>query len=218
MTLMPLILPLGDRFLLIRFAESLDDAANRRAIAFSRQMETEPPPGVEEVVPNLISVLLRYDPARIGFEKLAGEVRVRLMLCENQSEPHPDKVHDISVRYGGGEGPDLDSVAAASGLDAPGFIAWHTAHPLRVLAIGFAPGFVYCGFHEGLPLLPRRNEVRPVVPPGTILFAAGQTAMTATPLPTGWNVIGRTTFRAFDAAAQPPVRLAPGDSVRFVAQ
>ena len=45
------------------------------------------------------------------------------------------------------DGPDLAEVAAALGMTAADFIAAHNATPLRVLATGFAPGFVYCGLH-----------------------------------------------------------------------
>lgn len=54
--------------------------------------------------------------------------------------------------------------------------------PLRVLATGFAPGFVYCGLHPDDLSVPRREAIRPMVPAGTVLFAAGQTAIAATDL------------------------------------
>src|SRR5690606_22974103 len=95
------------------------------------------------------------------------------------------------------------------------FVAAHNAVPLRVLATGFAPGFVYCGLHRDALVLPRRTAIRPLVPVGSVLFAAGQTAIAATEMPTGWHVIGYTTFRNFDPAATPPTRLGAGDAVRF---
>jgi inhibitor of KinA len=86
-----------------------------------------------------------------------------------------------------------------------------------VLATGFAPGFVYCGFHESALRTPRRAAVRPPVAPGSVLFAAGQTAIAATPVPTGWHLIGRTDFINFDAGRSPPTRLREGDLVAFEA-
>ena len=85
----------------------------------------------------------------------------------------------------------------------------------RAAAAGFAPGFVYCGFHADRLRLPRRTGVRPPVAPGSVLFAAGQTAIAATSVPTGWHVIGRTAFRNFDPDTMPPTRLSEGDLVRF---
>lgn len=206
----PTLLPLGDRGLLIRFADSLSDAANAAAIGFGRRAAVAALPGVVEVVPNLVSVLLRYDPGVIGFDRLAGEVRV---LLSGPAEPLGEGAsHVIPVRF---DGDDLDAVADTLGMSPAAFVAAHNEKPLRVLATGFAPGFVYCGFHdEGLHLA-RREAVRPRVPGGTVLFAAGQTAITSTPIPTGWHVIGHTEFRNLDTSAESPTHLAAGDRVRF---
>ena len=108
-------------------------------------------------------------------------------------------------------------VATALGMGASDFVAAHNAKPLRVLATGFAPGFVYCGLHAERLVLPRRTSVRPSVPAGSVLFAAGQTAIAATEMPTGWHVIGHTDFRNFDPAGEPPTRLGAGDVVTFEA-
>ena len=97
------------------------------------------------------------------------------------------------------------------------FVSQHNAVPLRVLTTGVAPGFVYCGFHPETMRLARRTSVRPPVLPGSVLFAAGQTAITSTAVPTGWHVIGRTAFRNFDPGASPPTALREGDRVIFEA-
>ncbi len=206
----PLILPLGDRGLLVRFAETLSEAANIAAVNFGRRVAAAGLPGVEEVVPNLVSVLLRYAPEAIEFERLAGEVR--LLLHELPQEPSRGGEHRVPVIF---DGEDVDEVAGLLGLERPAFVAAHCAGPLRVLATGFAPGFIYTGFHEKRLHLPRRAQVRRQVPPGTVLFAAGQTAVTSTPVPTGWHVVGRTEFRNFDPAVMPPTRVRAGDLVRF---
>lgn len=208
---LPLILPLGDRGLLVRFSDALSEPANRAALAFGKRAEAARLPGVLEVVPNLVSVLLRYGPD-VDFDRLAGEVR--LVVSAPAEDAVPGRRHDIVVTF---DGEDLDEVAGLLGLARESFIAEHCAWPLRVLATGFAPGFVYIGFHEPQLHVPRRAAVRRQVPAGSVLFAAGQTAITSTPIPTGWHVIGHTAFRNFDPATMPPVHLAAGDMVRFEA-
>jgi KipI family sensor histidine kinase inhibitor len=210
----PLLLPLGDCGLLVRFGTSLSDAANRRAVAFARRLRLSLPAGVTEIDPNLVSVLLKFHPKHTSFEALAGEVRL-LLSAPSAEDELPPRHWTIPIRFGGATGPDLAETAAALDLDIDEFISRHNALPLRILTTGFAPGFVYCGFHpEGLKL-PRRPTVRPPVPPGSVLFAAGQTAIASTPIPTGWHVIGITDFRNFDPAANPPTKLREGDFVRF---
>lgn len=208
--MVPTLLPLGDRGLLIRFSTELSDAANRAAVALARQLEAEPLHGVAELAPGLVSVLLRLE-AGADFARLAGEIRLRL---GREAEPAPGAERRVAVSF---DGEDIEEVAAKLALSTSDFVARHNAAPLRVLATGFAPGFVYCGFHADDMILPRREVVRPMVPAGTVLFAASQTAIAATPIRTGWHVIGRTTFQNFDPAGDPPTVLIAGDTVRFEA-
>lgn len=207
---MPTLIPLGDSSLLVRFGTALTDDANRAAIALASELTRAPISGVLEVMPNLVSVLLRYDPLAVSPAAIQGEVRLRLPgLVDDRRKTHR---WTIPVTF---NGPDLDEAAAACGMSAQSFITAHNAAPLRVLATGFAPGFVYCGLHPDALVLPRRMTVRPTVPAGSVLFAAGQTAITATEMPTGWHVIGRTDFANFQPHKRPPTRLAAGDVIQF---
>lgn len=208
----PMVQALGDSAILVRFGSRLDENANRRAIGFAAALEDQPIAGVVEIVPSLVSVLVRYDPLISRHRDIEGEIR--LLLHGAQAE-RPGEEHRVGVRFGGDGGPDLEEVAGLLKLSVPDFIARHNAAPLRVLATGFAPGFVYCGFHPEDMALPRRDKVRALVSAGSVLFAAGQTAIAATDIPTGWHVIGRSDFSNFDPAVRPPTRLRAGDSVVF---
>ena len=207
--LRPDIVPLGDQAVLVRFGTRLDDAANRAALGLRATLVRDPIPGVIEIVPSLVSVLVRYDPDAIGPARVAGEISLRLGHAD---EPGTPTIHDIEVHF---DGPDLAEVTEALKVGADDFVAAHNAEPLRVLTSGFAPGFVYCGFHADALILPRREAVRPLVPAGSVLFAAGQTAIAATEIPTGWHVIGRTEFRNFVPETDPPTLLRAGDLIRF---
>jgi inhibitor of KinA len=208
----PTLVPLGDSALLVRFGTELTEAANVAAIALTRVFDADPPMGVIEISPNLVSVLLRYDPLRSSADAVAGEVRLRLFGLNVATGT--GRSWTLQVRF---DGPDLAEVAEMLGLSAPQFVAAHNASPLRVLATGFAPGFIYCGLHPPELVVPRRQSVRSAVPVGSVLFAAGQTAISATELPTGWHLIGQTDFVNFDADAMPPTRMQAGDTVQFEA-
>lgn len=210
--MLPLILPLGDRGLLVRFGETLSDEANRAAIELAGRIEAAAIPGVSEVVPNLISVLVRYEPSAISYDRLAGETR--LIVSAPPGGAGAGTRHEVAVSF---DGEDLDEVAGLVGLPVAEFVRQHNAAPLRVLATGFAPGFIYCGLHAETLVVLRRSVVRRQVPAGTVLFAAGQTAITSTAIPTGWHVIGHTAFRNFDPAGEPPTSVRAGDTVQFEA-
>ncbi len=207
----PQIVPLGDSSLLVRFGASLEDEANKAALALAARLKRDPVEGVVEVVPSLVSVLVRYDAFRAEPFRIAGEIGLRL----GSSEVDSVREHFVPVRFGGAEGPDLEDVADSLNLTIDGFIERLCVRPLRVLATGFAPGFVYAGFHPESLNVPRRQQVRPLVPVGSVLFAARQTAIAATDIPTGWHVIGRTEFRNFDPLRDPPTTIAAGDLIRL---
>lgn len=206
----PLIVPLGDRALLVRFGDSLTDEANLSAVWFARRAAAEAIPGVVEVVPGLVSVMLRYE-AGASFAQLSREVQMRLGTGDGADAPEKP-ARTIGIAF---DGEDLPEVSALFHIDEAEFVRRHNASQLRVLATGFAPGFVYCGFHPPKLELPRRMAVRPMVPAGTVLFAARQTAIAATPIRTGWHVIGRTVFRNFDPLATVPTKLTAGEAIRF---
>lgn len=211
----PRLIPLGDSALLVRFSDRIGDDVTSAVVAFARTVGEARLPGVTEIVPNLVSVLLRYDPLEITLAGLSAELR--LAMSRPRDTGTGTAAHSIAIRFGGADGPDLDAAAETLGMGRAAFIARHNGAPLRVLATGFAPGFVYCGLHGEDMRLPRRTTVRDRVPPGSVLFAAGQTAITSTPIPTGWHVIGRTAFSNFDPLATPPTQLRAGDTVTFEA-
>jgi biotin-dependent carboxylase-like uncharacterized protein len=122
---------------------------------------------------------------------------------------------EIPVCYGGEYGPDLDGVAAHSGLSAAEVIARHERAEYLVHAIGFSPGFPYLG---GLPpelATPRRTTPRLRVSPGSVAIGGGQTGVYPLETPGGWNLIGRTSLRLFDPWRKEPALLRAGDRVRF---
>ena len=208
--LIPTLLPLGDQALLVRFSTELSETANRAAISLARQLERETVEGIEEIAPGLVSGLLRYNSST-DFWRLRGEIMLRMR--DDTVQPL-GRDHTVGVAF---DGKDVEEVATLLAMTREAFIARHNSSQLRVLATGFAPGFVYCGFHSADLSVPRREAVRAMVPAGTVLFAAGQTAIAATPIRSGWHVIGTTRFRNFDPASDPPTRLRAGDTIRFEA-
>lgn len=208
------ILPLGDRAMLVRFGDKLNDDANAQSIAAASILTSAGLPAVEEICPNLISVLLRYDPTKADFFGLSAQVQLALSTPFN-AKNEEKTTYDIPILFGGESGPDLTFVAQTCKMSVDAFIAAHNSAKLRVMATGFAPGFVYCGMHTKDMHVPRRTQLHKLVSPGSILFAAGQTAIAATPIPTGWHVIGHTDFNNFNANKRPPTILRAGDHLRF---
>jgi inhibitor of KinA len=122
---------------------------------------------------------------------------------------------EIPVCYEGEFASDLADVAARSGLTTQRVVELHSGADYLAHAVGFAPGFAYLG---GLPQkihTPRRATPRTSVPAGTVGIGGAQTGVYSLTTPGGWNLIGRTPLKMFDAARAEPALLRVGDQVKF---
>ena len=115
------------------------------------------------------------------------------------------------------DGEDLAELAQRAGLPAQELARRHAAGRYRVAFVGFAPGFAYLSGLPGELASPRRTSPRPRVPAGSVAIGGAWTGIYPSASPGGWNLLGRTSAVLFDAAADPPSLLAPGDRVEFEA-
>jgi KipI family sensor histidine kinase inhibitor len=206
---------MGDGAILAEAATDDHEAANRAALAAAAALEAEGPPWLSAAVPAIASLLVCFEPLAAPHDTV--EARLRVLLDGPERAAAPGRVVEIAVRYGGAAGPDLEEAARALGLAPAEVVALHSAAPLRVMMIGFAPGYPYIGPLPPALRLPRRSTPREAVPAGSVAIAAGLSGIYPARLPGGWHLIGRTEARLFNPAADPPALLAPGDLVQFVA-
>ena len=205
------IIPLGDEAILVRFAHNIVEEANIKAINFAKDISLLKHVAIKEIAASLVSVLVKYDNRKISFFELSSIIRLTLFQSKNDEEGNSIH-HKIELKY---DGEDLKQVSQMLSLSVEEFIIRHSEKPLRVLSTGFAPGFIYCGIHAKDLHIPRRNKIRNLVPSGAVIFAAGQSAITSTAMPTGWHVIGHCDFNNFDVSMQPPTKVNLGDYISF---
>lgn len=209
--------PAGDMAILVEFGQTYDPVVNHAVLGFDAALVGNLPAGVIETVPSFRSVLVRFDPLELAYERLHEFLQQRLEATAWYSAVPPEtgKNWVLPVVYGGDEGPHLAEVADLCGLREDQVADQHAARELTVAMLGFAPGLAYLGQLPEIWQIARRAEITPTVPAGAVLVAVRQTVLPATPIPTGWHQIGRTPFRGFDPAAARPFLLSPGDRVRF---
>lgn len=170
-----------------------------------------------DVVPGARTVLITVTPGRA-----LGPLRERLgRLATDAAADATDtpttRAGDettIEVVY---DGPDLDDVAALTGLDRDEVVAAHTGTPWRVGFGGFAPGFAYLVGGDPRLRVARRGESRTSVPAGSVGLAGEFSGVYPRASPGGWQLLGRTEARLFDLHRDPPALLRAGGLVRFVA-
>ncbi len=211
----PRLLPSGDAAITVEFSRNIDDVANQRVLALDRALAAEPVDGVTETVPTYRSLLVHYDPCRIGFDDL-GEKLIALAL-----RPAPTTMKTrrwrIPVAYGGEHGVDLEDVAKTLRTTPDDIVARHVAGDYRVAMIGFTPGWSYLSGLEKFLHMPRRHDPRLLTPAGTISIGGVQTGIQCLAGPSGWHLLGRTAVRTYQLHRNPIFLLEPGDRVTFSA-
>ena len=209
----PRLLPSGDSAITVEFSRNIDDAANQRVLALDRTLARETIAGVTETVPTYRSLLVHYDPLRIGFEAL-GEKLMALALLPVPAATTTRRWR-IPVVYGGEHGIDLEDVAKALNTSPDDIVARHVAGDYRVAMIGFTPGWSYLSGLDAQMHMPRRQNPRLLTPAGTISIGGVQTGVQCLAGPSGWHLLGRTAVRTYRLHRDPIFLLEPGDHVVF---
>lgn len=165
---------------------------------------------VLDVVVGLESLTVVFDPHRTDPDDVTG---LLLSLPAAPGTLAGGRVHDIAVAFCG---PDLDEVAAVSGLGRDDVVDLLVSTELHVAFVGFTPGFGYLlGLPPALASVPRRATPRPSVAAGSVAVAGGFAGIYPRATPGGWNLVGRTDASMFDPGRPPYARLAAGDRVRL---
>ncbi|MDE9365286.1 allophanate hydrolase subunit 1 [Luteipulveratus sp. YIM 133132] len=197
-------LPVGERGVLV---ELPDGDTRRRLESWLAGHEL---PGLVSHVPAARTVLLTADrPERLAV------LRDRLQALDLADVPEPGRQGErvtVPVRY---DGPDLAEVAELLGLSPQEVVRRHTGQEWRVEFVGFLPGFAYLGGASGGLTVPRRDSPRTRIEPGSVGLAGEWSGIYPSASPGGWQLIGRTDVRLFDADREPEVLLPPGTTVRF---
>ncbi len=199
----------------------IDTAIGQRCIAAATALRAAEIKGITDIVPTFNAVAVHYQPrafgANIHFKHLATEIDELLSnALIDHSQAVASRQVEIPVCYGGEYGPDLSDVAAHCRLSEAEVIQLHSATPLYVFMLGFAPGAPYLGMHDERLAIPRRSTPRTAVPAGSVAMANRQSTIYPNRLPGGWHLIGASPVKLFDARHEPPTLLTPGDSVSFV--
>lgn len=168
-----------------------------------------------DVVAGIEFVVVRFDLATTDRSAAEDEVRHLVSSAPTRLES-PQQSVVISVVYGGEYGPDLEFVCQQLGMAEQEFIALHCGE-YTVDMLGFIPGFAYIGGLDERLIVDRLAEPRQFVAAGSVGIAGGRSGLYSLPGPGGWPLIGRTSYRLFDASAPEPFALAPGMTVVFEA-
>jgi len=217
------IFPLGDAALTLDFGNRIDEKLNDKIIILFESLHQHPIPGMTEAVPAYSSITLYYDTAQIH-KWIQGSASpgewMRNELEKRCQEQLPEKsatsaLMKIPVCYDTEFGYDLAEVATAKNISKEEVIFLHTSKIYRVYMLGFLPGFPYMGETDEKIMIPRRVKPRQKVEAGSVGIAGRQTGVYPLASPGGWQILGRTPLKLFNASNKEPTLLNAGDSVQF---
>ncbi len=214
----PRIVPVGLNGFLVQFNNGLNEASNRAALAFKTAIDKQTWSGIEETSSTLASSFLRFDTAAVTHSQMHAQLTKLLRQHDwyQAALPQGRRLFTIPCAFDAANGPQLSQAAELAGMDRATAIQSLTAAPLRVMALGYAPGQPYAGKLSQAWDIPRLEHVNPKVPGGALVVAIRQIMIFAAYNPTGWRHIGQTAFQCF-RPQQPdnPFALRPGDELQF---
>jgi inhibitor of KinA len=216
------IFPLGDSAITIDFGNTIDDSINKEVMARFSQFQKNSLPGLIEMIPAYSSLTIYYDMLAVKkkinndttvFEWMKEQLVERLKIPV-QENIVIERIVRIPVCYEEEFAPDLQQLAATKNITVDEAIQIHTSSSYKVYMLGFLPGFAYMGEVDEKIVMPRKSQPENVAA-GSVGIAGKQTGIYPLTSPGGWQVIGRTPLKLFDAGREDPVLLKAGDTVQF---
>ena len=204
----------GDSSVCVEFGNEISPDINRKIRAFKIAVEKSGIPGIVETVPTYRSLLVHYKPEVIGYKAITEKFKSLMGTLDNIEIP-PPTVIEIPVLYGGEMGPDIENVASHNGKTVEEVIKIHTSQEYLIYMIGFIAGFPYLGGMSKEIATPRLKEPRVKIDGGSVGIAGEQTGIYPLDSPGGWQLIGRTPFKLYDAEREKPVLLEAGQYIKF---
>jgi len=208
--------PAGDRAVLVKLGDAIDEAVNDRVRALHRAVLAAADPSIIEAVPAYATLLVHYRPEVRRFAEMKAFLTD---LAEHAGQSNGTETGRrtlvVPVCYGLHFGPDLWEMEEKLGLSRQEIIDLHSGRDYRIYMMGFLPGFVYLGGMDERIAYPRLKKPRLRIEAGAVGIAGGQTGIYPSVSPGGWRIIGNTPVRMFDPAKDPAVPVSAGDAIRF---
>jgi inhibitor of KinA len=205
------ILPYGKSALLINFEQKIDAEIHTLVKAYFNSISD-----FDEIsyqIPAYCSITVVFNSSKTDFESLKSKIE-KLKI-------KPDKINsdseiiEIPVCYEMEYAPDLVSLSKEINLSPEEIISLHTSKTYDVYMMGFLPGFPYLGQLAEKLECKRKSTPRKRVKAGSVAIAGKQTGIYPTDAPGGWQLIGQTPLKIFDASKENAFMIKMGDKIKF---
>lgn len=205
----------GDKCMMVEFSKIIDEKINNAVLRMSKQLEEKKPSGVIEVIPTFRSLMIYYDSKIIDFNTLKELVK-GLDINDAKENEKEKRTLLVPCCYGARFGTDLYEVEKYTGLGRDEIINIHSMPEYKIYMLGFLPGFVYLGGMDERIAIPRMQNPRLKILPGSVGIGGNQTGVYPIQSPGGWRMIGATPIEFYNPLRQKPILCEAGEYIKFV--
>jgi inhibitor of KinA len=211
------VLTAGDTAIVVEFGDSIDRGLNAIVLALARRLDECRISGLNETIPTFRSLTVFYEPVVLSRAALEG--RIAGIVHELKTTVVGGRRWRLPVCYDPEMAPDLNDVAARTGLTPAQVVERHSGVTYHVYMLGFLPGLAYMGDVPPELVLPRLVSPRHKIPAGMLGIAMAMSLIMPRETPSGLNLIGRSPVamwrRSVKSGAGEQTLLAPGDNVTY---
>lgn len=218
------IYPVSEKAISITFGNQIDEGIRQEINNLNQLIKANPFSGLLNTIPAYITLTLFFEPLELlrdsalkgstCLEKITFYLSQLNDLHKVESESK-SQIIQIPVCYDEVFGLDLAALSDFHHLKKEEIISLHLEVVYPVYMIGFVPGFPYLGGLNPILNSPRKSTPRKLIPAGSVGIAGMQTGIYPLATPGGWQIIGRTPLKLFDAHRQQPSLLKAGDVIKF---
>lgn len=171
---------------------------------------------IKDSIPSYHSLTLVYDIELLNDPASFANTILENYFAQNKNMLKTcNKILDIPVCYDVALGIDLASMSLQLNLSINEIIQIHCSTIYQVYCLGFMPGFAYMGEVPKKIQVVRHHKPRQNIPAGSVGIAGAQTGIYPMQSPGGWQIIGKTPLKIFDALPTILAKFKMGDQVQF---
>ena len=168
--------------------------------------------GILNYTPSYNKLIINFDLEKINSSKIVEFLNSvdfsKLKLSQNSNKWIIPICYDFDMNLG--------NISKTLKMDKDEIINIHLNTDFFVYMVGFIPGHPFMGDLDSKLFLNRLKTPRVKIPPGSVGIVEKFCNIYPYESPGGWNIIGRTPTKLFNAQNESsPCLLSPGDSVKF---